>query len=217
MLSLVSSRAGPKNNHQMEKTVSSPPWRIGEALPSVICFSGKQHTSHSSRGSACGPEGDPPGRGACSVPREGLRQVQGRAASLNPSPPLYALGLNFCSSETVCVLGAGEAQACKMRDQTISPTQVSGWLDSSRCGLSGWRCMLSHAVSLGSACSSIYSGPQMVNNSPTMRETWVRSLGWEDPLEKGIATHSIILAWRIPVHGVAKSWTQLSEFRFGLP
>ena len=33
---------------------------------------------------------------------------------------------------------------------------------------------------------------------PAMRETWVRSLGWEDPLEKGKATHSSILAWRIP-------------------
>ena len=51
---------------------------------------------------------------------------------------------------------------------------------------------------------------------PAMWEMWVRSLGWEDPLEKGIATHSSILAWRIPmdrgawratVHGVTKSWT----------
>ena len=33
---------------------------------------------------------------------------------------------------------------------------------------------------------------------PAMRETWVRSLGWEDPLEKEMATHSSILAWRIP-------------------
>ena len=39
---------------------------------------------------------------------------------------------------------------------------------------------------------------QMVKNPPTMWETWVPSLGWEDPLETGIATHSIILAWRIP-------------------
>ena len=54
---------------------------------------------------------------------------------------------------------------------------------------------------------------QLVKNLPAMRETWVLSLGWEDPLE---ATHSSILAWRIPrnrgawqatVHGVAKSWT----------
>ena len=39
---------------------------------------------------------------------------------------------------------------------------------------------------------------QLVKNLPAMRETWVRSLGLEDPLEKGTATHSSILAWRIP-------------------
>ena len=58
---------------------------------------------------------------------------------------------------------------------------------------------------------------QMVKNLPAMQETWVWSLGWEDPLEKGMATHFSILAWRIPmdrgawwatVHGLAKSWTE---------
>ena len=39
---------------------------------------------------------------------------------------------------------------------------------------------------------------QMVKRLPAMQETWVRSLDWEDPLEKGNATHSSILAWRIP-------------------
>ena len=39
---------------------------------------------------------------------------------------------------------------------------------------------------------------QLVKNMPATRETWVRSLGWEDPLEKGKATYSDILAWRIP-------------------
>ena len=39
---------------------------------------------------------------------------------------------------------------------------------------------------------------QLVKNLPAMRETWVQSLGWEDPLENGKATHSSILAWRIP-------------------
>jgi len=38
----------------------------------------------------------------------------------------------------------------------------------------------------------------MVKNPPAVQETWVRSLGWEDPLEEGMATHSNILAWRIP-------------------
>ena len=51
-----------------------------------------------------------------------------------------------------------------------------------------------------------------------MWETWVQYLGWEDPLQKGKAAHSSILAWRIPgtvlVHGVAKSWTGLSDFHF---
>ena len=39
---------------------------------------------------------------------------------------------------------------------------------------------------------------QLVKNPPTMQETRVRSLGWEDPLQKGKATHSSMLAWRIP-------------------
>ena len=39
---------------------------------------------------------------------------------------------------------------------------------------------------------------QRLKHLPAMRETWVRSLGWEDPLEKDMATHSSILAWRIP-------------------
>ena len=41
---------------------------------------------------------------------------------------------------------------------------------------------------------------QMVKNPPAMQETWVRSLGWENPLEEGMATHSSILAWRIPMY-----------------
>ena len=39
---------------------------------------------------------------------------------------------------------------------------------------------------------------QLVKNPSTMRETWVQTLGWEDPLDKGKATHSSILVWRIP-------------------
>ena len=39
---------------------------------------------------------------------------------------------------------------------------------------------------------------QTVKKLPAMQETWVQSMGWEDPLEKGMATHSSILAWRIP-------------------
>ena len=61
---------------------------------------------------------------------------------------------------------------------------------------------------------------QMVKRLSTMQETWVRSLGQEDSLEKEVATHSSTLAWKIPwtekpgVHGVAKSQTGLSDFGF---
>ena len=61
---------------------------------------------------------------------------------------------------------------------------------------------------------------QTVKNLPAMWETWVQSLGWEAPLEEGMATHLSILAWRIPmdrgawqgtVHGVTKSQARLSD------
>ena len=60
----------------------------------------------------------------------------------------------------------------------------------------------------------------MVKNPPAKQETWVQSLGREDPLEEDMATHSSILAWRIPmdrgawwaiVHGVANNPTQLGD------
>ena len=61
---------------------------------------------------------------------------------------------------------------------------------------------------------------QIVKNPPEMQETWARSRGREAPLEEGTATHSSILAWKVPmdrgawratVHGVMKSRTQLSD------
>ena len=68
-----------------------------------------------------------------------------------------------------------------------------------------------------------FPGRSVVKNLPLMQEIqemWVSSLGWEDSLEKGMATHSSILAWRIPWReepgelqsmGLQKSWTQLSD------
>ena len=50
------------------------------------------------------------------------------------------------------------------------------------------------SVGKESACNA----GELLKNLPAMQETWVESLGWEDPLEKGTATHSSILAWRIP-------------------
>ena len=50
---------------------------------------------------------------------------------------------------------------------------------------------------------------QLVKNPPAMRETWVWSLGWEDPLEKGKAAHSSVLAWRIPWTGITLGYKEL--------
>ena len=69
-------------------------------------------------------------------------------------------------------------------------------------------------------CNNDFPIAQTVKNLPAMQETQVRSLGWEDPLEKGMAIHSSIFAWRIPwteepgrlqVQGIAKSRQQLSN------
>ena len=80
-----------------------------------------------------------------------------------------------------------------------------------------------------SRCSHLWGGllnvwaslvAQTVKNLRALLETWVQSLGWEHPLEEGMATRSSILAWRIPMdrggwwatdHGIAKSWTRLSD------
>ena len=60
--------------------------------------------------------------------------------------------------------------------------------------------------------AKVFPGGSVGKNPPAVQETWVPSLGWEDPLEEGMATHSSILAWRTPVdrgprratvHGVA--------------
>ena len=47
------------------------------------------------------------------------------------------------------------------------------------------------------SCASLVA--QLVMNPPAMQEAWIQYLGWEDPLEEGMATHSRILAWRIPM------------------
>ena len=99
---------------------------------------------------------------------------------------------------------AGEESTCNARD----PGSISG---SGRCPGGGIGYPLQYSW------ASLVA--QTVKNPPAIRETWVQSLGEEDPLEEGMATHSRILAWRISmdrgawratVHGIAKSQTQLS-------
>ena len=68
-------------------------------------------------------------------------------------------------------------------------------LASDLCNIKEWR---------GGRGESLVA--QTIKNLPAMRETWVRSLGLEDPLEVGVATHSSILAWRIP-------WTEEKEIK----
>ena len=81
---------------------------------------------------------------------------------------------------------AGKKSACNARD----PGSIPGLRRSPREGI-GYPLQFSW-VSLVA---------QMVKNLPAVQEIWLRSLGWEDPLEEGMATHSSILAWRIPGTG----------------
>ena len=97
---------------------------------------------------------------------------------------------------------AGKESACNARD----PSLIPGSARSTGEGI-GYPLKYSWASLVA----------QLVKNLPAMRETWVQSLGWQDPLEKWTANHFSILAWRILdciVHGVAKSWTQLNDFHF---
>ena len=62
---------------------------------------------------------------------------------------------------------------------------------------------------------------QLVKNPPAMQETWIQSLGWEDPLEKGKTTHSSILAWRSPwtlwsmgSQSIGHDWTTFTSLHF---
>ena len=83
------------------------------------------------------------------------------------------------------------------------------------CWMEAFLEYLRHLCSLFWSRASLVA--QLAKNLPVMWETWVLSLGWEDPLEKGKATHSSSLAWRIPwtvAHRVAKSRTRLSHFHF---
>ena len=101
------------------------------------------------------------------------------------------------------------------------------WLYSPCCTIHPW----THLT-----CNSLYFPlpplgaslvAQMVKNPSAMWETWVRSLGWEDPLEECMATQSSILAWRVPmdrgvwhattVHGVTKSQIWLSDYQSMMP
>ena len=77
-------------------------------------------------------------------------------------------------------------------------------------------------MTFGTTITRTSLAAQIVKHLPSMLETWIWSLGWEDPLEKEMATYSSTLAWKTPwtekrgvtIHGVAKSWTRLNDFTF---
>ena len=84
------------------------------------------------------------------------------------------------------------------------PGSSAGKESTCNAGDSGLIPGLGSSPGEGIGCPLQYSWTSLedqptVKNLPAMRETWVRSLGWEDPLEEGMATHSSTLAWRIPM------------------
>ena len=81
---------------------------------------------------------------------------------------------------------SGKEPACSAGD----PSSIPGSGKSAAEGI---------GYSLQYSWSSLVA--QLVKNPPAMQETWIQSLGWDDLLEKGKATHSSILAWRIPWTG----------------
>ena len=83
----------------------------------------------------------------------------------------------------------------------VPPALVGGFFTNSAT----WEAILSSVKEICQVpsaypvpCLSASLVAQLIKNPPAMQETWVRSLGWEDPLEKEKATHTSILAWRIP-------------------
>ena len=114
----------------------------------------------------------------------------------------------------------GKESACKAGDLGLMPG--SGRSPGEGNGYPFQYPGLGHKESDMTEQLSLWSSlvAQMVKNPPAGQETWVRSLGWEEPLEEGTVTHSSILVWRIPMdrgawwatgHGVAKSKTWLSN------
>ena len=134
------------------------------------------------------------------------------------------------SEESTCNVGVSEvAQSrltlCDSMDCSLPGFSVRGifqarvleWVAISFSRGSSWPRDWTQVSHIARRCLTLWVTREA---QPAMQDTWVRSVGWEDPLEEGMETHSSILAWRIPmdrgawwatVHGVTRSWTQLSD------
>ena len=126
----------------------------------------------------------------------------------SPSPPAFNLSQHQGLFQWVSSLHqVVKVLECNAEDSSLIPG-LGGSLGEGKCYpfLYSWASLVA----------------QLVKNLPTMWETWVQSLGWEDPLEKGMATHSSVLAWIIPQTEEAgrlqskgsQSQTQLIDFHF---
>ena len=102
----------------------------------------------------------------------------------NSPQPFRIFSLRLVLSQTFPDSSVGKESACNAGD----PGSIPGLGRSTGEGI-GYPLQYSWASLVA----------QLVKNLPAMQETWVQSLGWKDPLEKGKATHSSILAWRIPL------------------
>ena len=116
----------------------------------------------------------------------------------------------FADSRTKQVSGMQQEHAWRLL--------LIDWLQSWYYDCVCYCCFSSNCVKIHK--NMVVAGDSVVKNLPGMLETRVQSLGWEDPLEKGMATHYWILAWRIswtqePCQlqsmGLQKNWTQLSD------
>ena len=88
--------------------------------------------------------------------------------------------------------------ALTARDLGLIPGQESACSAGDPGLIPGWGRSAGEGIGYPLQCSWASLVAQLVKNPPAMWETWVRSLGWEDPLEKGTDTHYSILAWRTP-------------------
>ena len=128
---------------------------------------------------------------------------------LPPSPFAFNPSQHWGLFQVSCLFISGGQSIGTSASASVLSMNIQGWFP---LGLTGLLSLLSNGLS--SVFSSItiqkhqFFGAQLslwaslmaelVKNLPAMWETWVPSLGWEDPLEKGTATHSSTLAWRIP-------------------
>ena len=117
------------------------------------------------------------------------------APSVWGSKPMLPRSGSASHTVALLALGSHTSAPCLV---TAAENWASRHLRRGTCPHSSCFPVLLHPPSLFLGCLWASLVAQLVKNPPAMRETWVQSLHWEDPLEKGKATHSSILAWRIP-------------------